>query len=451
MGKRRGKRLSKRGLTRDHDGRIRKIDKSFTKSKKISESSLPETAAELSSANSASNKATSSSHANQATRERFRPEKDGGQSHSGFIFMCNGKTKPECYRNRVFGLPMAKVEVVKTIKQGTHLFLYDFDLKLLYGTYSATSDGALDLEPIAFKGKFPAQVRFKISKDCLPLHESSFKTAIRDNYQSGGKFKQELNNKQVRALISLFRPITASMPTSAAHHQDVARTGSYPSPIREEGFYPTARPSLQEGLYLSSVQRAHALPLLNTQSKQVVPYPCFKKYEAERCVARVQPPIEPRHVVQHQPDSYYLAAAHEPYVPEKPFLSSHDAYRRHGVTLPQEMVPRDQDVSYGSVYRLSQLLKERERDIVSHSDYIAETYSRHLPTHPASQFRLQSHYSASSYELPSTYQPSYQATTHQDQKPVDCDPLQRPLHGSSNEASLPICSHLSSTGAARYY
>ncbi|XP_050373780.1 B2 protein-like isoform X2 [Argentina anserina] len=198
-----------------------------------------------------------------------------GGSFSGFIFMCNGKTKPECYRNRVFGMPLAKEDVVKTVKKGTHLFLYDFDLKLLYGTYQATSDGALDLEPVALQGKFRAQVRFKISKDCLPLHESSFKTAIRDNYQ-GGKFKQELNNKQVRALISLFRPIAS---VSAAHHRDV-----------------------------------------------VVPYPHYDKYDAEARIAHVQPLIEPRHDIKYPADLNYLTAAPEPYVPEEP-LCSHDTYR----------------------------------------------------------------------------------------------------------------------------
>ncbi|KAK6275836.1 hypothetical protein POUND7_005545 [Theobroma cacao] len=129
---------------------------------------------------------------------------------SGFIFMCNGRTKPQCYQYRVFGLPVGKMEVVEKIKPGMKLFLFDFELKLLYGIYEATSVGTMNLEQTAFNGRFPAQVGFKIYKDCLPLHESSFRHAIEHNYQKGFKFNQELNKQQVRSLLSLFRPFTVS-------------------------------------------------------------------------------------------------------------------------------------------------------------------------------------------------------------------------------------------------
>ncbi|MED6169361.1 hypothetical protein PIB30_020667 [Stylosanthes scabra] len=127
---------------------------------------------------------------------------------AGFIFMCNQMTKPECYRFRVFGLPAGRKEVVEKIKPGAYLFLFDTNLKLLYGTYTATSSGSLGIQPLAFGQKFPAQVSFKIHKDCIPLPENVFKHAIKDNYQNDSrKFKPELNITQVRSLLSLFRPL----------------------------------------------------------------------------------------------------------------------------------------------------------------------------------------------------------------------------------------------------
>lgn len=72
--------------------------------------------------------------------------------------MCNGTTKADCYRYRVFGLPAGRLDAVKKIQPQMKLFLYDFDLKLLYGVYTALSHGDMGLEPFAFGGRYPAQV-----------------------------------------------------------------------------------------------------------------------------------------------------------------------------------------------------------------------------------------------------------------------------------------------------
>lgn len=113
--------------------------------------------AQVSASASASASATATDGCGALSQAKEK-DMDNSKRLAGFIFMCNGKTKPECYQYRVFGLPIGKKEVVERIKPQTKLFLFDFDLKFLYGVYEATSRGNIDLEPTAFEGRFPAQV-----------------------------------------------------------------------------------------------------------------------------------------------------------------------------------------------------------------------------------------------------------------------------------------------------
>lgn len=76
----------------------------------------------------------------------------------GMIFMCNSETKKDCYRYKVLGLPANKKETVEKIYKGMRLFLYDIDLKLMYGIYKAAGRGGCNIQPKAFKSQFPSQV-----------------------------------------------------------------------------------------------------------------------------------------------------------------------------------------------------------------------------------------------------------------------------------------------------
>lgn len=81
---------------------------------------------------------------------------------SGMIFMCGSRTKKDCYHYKVLGLPASKKDVVKKIYKGMRLFLFDFDLKLMYGIYKAAGPGGYNIEPKAFGSAFPSQVSVHI-------------------------------------------------------------------------------------------------------------------------------------------------------------------------------------------------------------------------------------------------------------------------------------------------
>ncbi|XP_057791497.1 uncharacterized protein LOC131008583 [Salvia miltiorrhiza] len=313
------------------------------------------------------------SHKNGASAEDN--ERETTECLSGFIFLCNQTTKLQCYQYRVFGLPWGQKGAAEKIKPGSKLFLFDFKSKLLYGVYEATSDGGLNLEPAAFGGKFPAQVKFKIFKECLPIPESSLRYVIKENY-TGAKFKQELDVKQVTKLISAFSPLAASIcqpapqplvqPASISQPapQPLAVSICQPAPQPRPGAIPpslleyqhklTGRLPMMEAPYLAQVQYNNILPPVEARPVLNITYPEHGSHRREANVENVYPTLD------HQ--SLPAASSYVAY-PQQPLFAADVAHRLQepsysGYTTVEQRASHDEVTISGGQYHQLPLQRE---------------------------------------------------------------------------------------------
>jgi hypothetical protein len=118
----------------------------------------------------------------------------------GFIFTCSNRTQKECFERKLFGMHERHKDRVLQVKEGDHLFLLNTTQDELRGIYQAACDGAKDIEPEAWNGQFPWQVRFRILEEHKPLLNA------RNRLREEGihAWTDALNNEQVERIVELF-------------------------------------------------------------------------------------------------------------------------------------------------------------------------------------------------------------------------------------------------------
>ncbi|KAG4185686.1 hypothetical protein ERO13_A09G248000v2 [Gossypium hirsutum] len=231
------------------------------------------------------------------------------------------------------------------------------------------------------------QVRFKIYSACLPLHESSFRCAIENNYQKGFKFKQELNKQQMGSLLSMFRPLPAPAPGSMQPMllQPVENQlrltfskDSFPQILESQKFQQTR---LQQGLChpmdpnVTGLQLSYVQPVSEPSDIQYhVPFPEHHYFGSTENMGHSHPTVV-KQVFLTQNHQYYKADVKQPCAVGNPTQTMPDQYNSYGT------MGINQQLSTGNIY---QSALQREGETVQQQDSAIQYYNpntSHVVTH----------------------------------------------------------------------
>jgi hypothetical protein len=117
----------------------------------------------------------------------------------GFIFACGESTEAECLTRMLFGTDRTYGPVVIRIRKGDLLFLNNLDTDNLQGVFRATTDGGFNIEPKAWKGRYPYQVRVESQGSQITIAN-----AARILKRFGITRNTPLHSKRLVALLDLF-------------------------------------------------------------------------------------------------------------------------------------------------------------------------------------------------------------------------------------------------------
>ena len=120
------------------------------------------------------------------------------ESLKAYIFMCNWETYEECIKKSLFGVSQA---YVSDIVPGDLCFLYQYDLKILYGVWAAASVAGWH-DPKAWNGRFKHQVRVQLQGEKIKQIPFS---QVQYLIENSGTMIFKMGNDKAEELLRVFK------------------------------------------------------------------------------------------------------------------------------------------------------------------------------------------------------------------------------------------------------
>ncbi len=119
----------------------------------------------------------------------------------GQVFACTNKSENECFSRLLFGTNRLYAPAAMKVRKGSFLFLLNLDSDMLYGVFRATSDAEMNIQPEAWDGKYPYQVKAEPLGKIIPT-----KNAKKLLKTLGIERSSPMNRKVTIKLLELYRP-----------------------------------------------------------------------------------------------------------------------------------------------------------------------------------------------------------------------------------------------------